>query len=676
MDQNKRSTATDGVQINALAQALGNYKLWVNYRLETAHGKTQKIPYAVAGGLASSTNPLTWSTYAEAIHKSDKVSIACTLDQKFLAIDIDHCIKEKSISHEKKDIIINLISEANTYTEISPSGNGLHLYLILTESLSLIANKKAPFECYTSKRFLTVTGNSFGSSRAVRTVSIDEAMRILSIMGYPWGRVVSDERILTPLPLSLDDSALLEKIFSSKNGAKVKALYDGDISHYGGDESSADMALCSFLAFWTRKDTSRMERIWLGSSLGAREKTQKRKDYRDKTISAAISRCKEVYNAEEMRDKNEVKKQDEKVIKNKFRVWSMNEILNTDFGQEEWIVKSLIPKQGKMVLSGIPGNFKTWITMHIAICVSRGIPVFNEFKTAQGSVLIIDEEDNLRLLKNRLTLLGTRTADSIHYISQGGIKIDNEETCDDLAEFVAEHGVALVIIDSLVRVHGLDENSAGDMAKVFGNMQKIINAGASILFTHHHKKQNGNSTPSQGEKMRGSSDILAAVDCHVTLERDKRNDEILVFNQTKLRQSESIGAFEVKIIMNGFQLSGFEYVGDHDDEKPKAGDNASSVVVSILVDGMKSRQEIQKVLKERHIGKSSIDVGIKMAEDAGLIERVPKAHCKNKKMTYYRVPFKSNSDLPVSQLPMDVGNQEESRHDKSGQDEWFPEDSP
>ena len=51
--------------------------------------------------------------------------------------------------------------------------------------------------------------------------------------------------------LNLDDCVLLDKARAAKNGAQFVALYDrGDISRYHNDDSAADLALCSMLAFW------------------------------------------------------------------------------------------------------------------------------------------------------------------------------------------------------------------------------------------------------------------------------------------------------------------------------------------------------------------------------------------------------------------------------------------
>lgn len=281
---------------SVLASITGEAKIWVNWKYEDmGDGKVTKLPISIDGKTASTSNPQTWSTYEEVIKISDDIGIVFPQDKTLLGIDIDHCLEGNEVVHEEKDKIIKFIKEAETYTEISPSGKGLHIYFMLLDSLELIANKKGCFEAYTSGRYFTVTNNPYNEELPVRRISPDEAIRLLSIIGYPWGKQKKEIILLDNSISSLSDDEVLIKIFNSKNGNKIQSLYEGNLFEYGDDESSADLALCAHLAFWTGCSAEQIERIWLNSPLGKREKTQYRKDYRDRTISKAIGSCKEVY---------------------------------------------------------------------------------------------------------------------------------------------------------------------------------------------------------------------------------------------------------------------------------------------------------------------------------------------------------------------------------------------
>lgn len=274
-------------------------KIWIAWRFESdAKGKPTKVPYRLTGTKASTTDRSSWSTYEDACTARSKFDgIGFCFDGSVLGVDLDHVLKDGNMSEQVEEFL----HASNTYTEISPSKNGLHVLFNLTEPLVLDAHKKrnedgTVFECYTEKRFFTYTENIY-RDLPVRTIDAVTALELLSMLGYPW-KATPETRSLGTLKqdlITLSDYEVLEAMFKSKNGSTIKALYDGDLSAYNNDPSSADMALCNHLAFWTRKNAEQIEKLWLDSPLGKRDKTSKRKDYRDATIQHAIDYTKEVY---------------------------------------------------------------------------------------------------------------------------------------------------------------------------------------------------------------------------------------------------------------------------------------------------------------------------------------------------------------------------------------------
>lgn len=85
-----------------------------------------------------------------------------------------------------------------------------------------------------------------------------------------------------------DDDALLAQMFAARNGAAVRALWEGDLSAHGGDHSRADFALLCHLAFWTNRDAARMGRLFSRSKLGSRPKWNRAR-YQARSISRAIA---------------------------------------------------------------------------------------------------------------------------------------------------------------------------------------------------------------------------------------------------------------------------------------------------------------------------------------------------------------------------------------------------
>jgi primase-polymerase (primpol)-like protein len=101
----------------------------------------------------------------------------------------------------------------------------------------------------------------------------------------------------TPLPVDLDDGELWDRMFASKSGSAIRALFEGDTSAYEGDDSCADMALCNHLAFWTGGDPTRIDRMFRQTGL-MRDKWD-RDDYREQTIARAVQSPRGVYTPSE-----------------------------------------------------------------------------------------------------------------------------------------------------------------------------------------------------------------------------------------------------------------------------------------------------------------------------------------------------------------------------------------
>jgi hypothetical protein len=87
-----------------------------------------------------------------------------------------------------------------------------------------------------------------------------------------------------------DDAELVRRMFASRHGEAIRALWEGEVAKYGNDDSAADIALVSHLLWWACGDEKRAERLMGMSALGQRDKWRERADYRARTIERAASR--------------------------------------------------------------------------------------------------------------------------------------------------------------------------------------------------------------------------------------------------------------------------------------------------------------------------------------------------------------------------------------------------
>lgn len=291
---------------------------------------------------------------------------------------------------------------------------------------------------------------------------------------------------------------------------------------------------------------------------------------------------------------------------------SLGTLLNTEFPEQKWLIDSLIPLQGLVAISGTPGSYKTWITEYIALCVSEGQPLFGKFSTSQGNVLIIDKENSRYLIKDRFKSLGADSANNIYFLDEDFL-VEDEEIITRIIRVIKQYEIKLIIMDSFIRIHQGEENSATDMSEVFRVLKQLIDEGSSILFTHHHRKQGFIGKTNNTDSLRGSTDILAALDCHLAV--DKLEDGIKV-TQAKLRQKEALNPFKIRLEPVSSELQPyltFTYLGEINENKEKIED-VRELILNILSDVKEhSRQEIMELLKDKY-GRTIVDSALQSFE--------------------------------------------------------------
>lgn len=291
------------LDVNGISEDLKSWPQWVLWKgfpSQSRPGKIDKKPYQINGQLASSTNSKTWTSFENAVKvfqtgKYDGIGFVFTEECPYSGVDIDGCIEDGIIETHAKDLLVKL----NSYTELSPSGKGIH---------TIVKGKKNPgsrsrkagshVEIYSSGRFFTITGHRLESTPDTiedRQAVLNEICKEL-FEPEPKPKKPSSPGIDVS-GLSMSDQEILSRAKTAKNNEKFCDLWAGSTEAYGGDDSAADMALCSMLAFWTRKNPDQMDRLFRISGLMREKWDEKRgeKTYGQITIEKAINLQQEVY---------------------------------------------------------------------------------------------------------------------------------------------------------------------------------------------------------------------------------------------------------------------------------------------------------------------------------------------------------------------------------------------
>lgn len=275
---------------------------------------------------------------------------------------------------------------------------------------------------------------------------------------------------------------------------------------------------------------------------------------------------------------------------------TMGTLMSEKFPEQVYLVDRIIPDSAITIMSGASRAFKTYTLLETAIAVASGKKLFGQFETQLVGVLIIDEENGDRLLQKRLKQLGADDSLPIHFSSLQGFTLEDKKI-KEILNYCVNNSIGLVIIDSLIRIHGSDENSSRDMSKVFKQLRQFTEEGIALLVTQHNRKQ-GNFNTGAGNEMRGSSDILAAVDSHIGVVR--KNKLYLQFDQSKQRYDLELDPFEVKVTVDNDNFS-FEYLGTINSRIDQT-DILRTAVISLLKEvGPLSQTDIEVRLRKLEI---------------------------------------------------------------------------
>jgi hypothetical protein len=482
----------------------------VVWRYEFKNGRWTKPPYdaKAPSRLASSTDQTTWATFEqayEAYEKSldlDGIGFVPSHNDFIVGIDLDHCIDDAgNIAPWAMEILILL----NSYTEISPSGHGLRIFI--KGKLPGKGRKKGNIEVYDKDRYLTVTGHHLPSAPLEINERQDQLDTFMKEY-FPTDEKTSED-ISTQGHSTLTDDEVIEKASTAKNGDNFKKLHAGDHSDHPS-HSEADLSYCSLTAFWTNKDPEQMDRLYRNSGLYRNKWDEKHGEqtYGELTIRKAISLCKETYTPSLQEEPGNVP------TKQKLVVIGCRAFIELDLPPRTNIMAPWLPSQGLVLIHAIRGVGKTHLAMLVAYTVAcGGTTIIGWNAPTPKGVLFIDGEMPACVLQERLSglVLGTgiEPPAPLNIITpdlqpMGMPDLSTREGQELIEPYIED--IDLIIVDNIsTLVRSGRENEAEGWQPAQEWALRLRSKGKSVLFIHHSGK---------GGQQRGTSkreDVLDTV---------------------------------------------------------------------------------------------------------------------------------------------------------------------
>jgi primase-polymerase (primpol)-like protein len=129
-----------------------------------------KVPLTTSGMPASSTNPRTWSTHADAAASTVGVGLGFVLSDEddVVCIDLDHCLNP--LTGRLAPWAAAILRDAGaTYVEVSPSGDGVHIWgrADVRQGRRIRRPDGTAVEIYGTGRYIAMTGRRHGSCPSI-----------------------------------------------------------------------------------------------------------------------------------------------------------------------------------------------------------------------------------------------------------------------------------------------------------------------------------------------------------------------------------------------------------------------------------------------------------------------------------------------------------------------------
>ena len=181
--------------------------------------------------------------------------------------------------------------------------------------------------------------------------------------------------------------------------------------------------------------------------------------------------------------------------------------------EQTWLIQDLWGQNAVGIIGGAPKCCKSWLGLDMALSVASATPCLGRFPIRQqGPALVFLAEDSLAAVRARLEgLCAHRQLDiralDLYVITAPSLRLDQGPDRQLLEAMLLSINPRILLLDPLVRLHRLDENSAADISKLLGFLRDLQRAHDSAIVLVHHASKKHRAQP--GQALRGSSDLHA-----------------------------------------------------------------------------------------------------------------------------------------------------------------------
>lgn len=520
-----KSSELENMQAPDLLKSLKGWLVW-RWVQRPGKVKASKVPYYITGearrgAQGSDTDRSKMTTFEEAKafairHNFPGVGFAFMPEFGITGLDFDDCVIDGVVDPRVEEIT------AGTYTEFSPSGNGVHAFVLGSYPDHKDSPPRNPerdtFGCETfhSKGFLTFTGHAteltemLGDQNTIapltqpvvdyfgtRFVRVRELREKYEGDGKPvFG--FSEEQIegyLKDLPedLSYDEWVKIGMAVHHETYGEGFALWD-EWSSKSPKYTDSAYSLARWESFGVNNSA---EYTTMGTVLQM---------LRQNGVETGL----EVADASEFDFLPSPKG-------GKFRITEDDEFASQD-ASVQWLIKGFLLRAELGMLFGESGAGKSFATLDMCAAICRGVDFWNGHRVKKGRVLYVVAE-GVSGFRQRIRAYCHQHAipkigmDVIYEVTPN--LVEPSQVTDLIKEICEREPYDLIVMDTFARVvAGADENSGQEMGNAILQCKRISQKAKAMVLLVHHSGKDTSKGP------RGWSGITAACDSEIVVERN------------------------------------------------------------------------------------------------------------------------------------------------------------
>jgi hypothetical protein len=285
-----------------------------------------------------------------------------------------------------------------------------------------------------------------------------------------------------------------------------------------------------------------------------------------------------------------------------------------------WLVEGLWGASSVGVIGGAPKCAKTWLGLDLALSVATGTACLGRYAVPEpGPVLVYLAEDALLMVRQRLEGIARHrgldlTALEVHVITAPVLRLDRDPDRARLRATTRRLRPRLLLLDPLVRLHGIDENHAGEVAELlayFRGLQRQLDLSVVLV---HHTRKNASGGVAAGLGLRGSSDIHAFGDSNLYLRRSR--DQLVLTSEH--RAAAASPPVSLELVTTDAATTHLEVVGELPEGQRR---NLEERILDLLARGtVRTRGQLREALAVQN---ERLGMALESLERAGRLGRTP-----------------------------------------------------